>query len=118
MNSTSMATPSPPDLFENPAAWGGALPANQPEMVYMLLDGAKDMHIAAGNAGGSFFVENLRSELHPIRSTLEHYAATAVIEGADAGGACGVVFHPQAKAVRLRVTATTTRTTYDIDRWD
>lgn len=85
-------------------------------MLFLLLDGMSDKHVAAGNPGGGFFTESLKSELHPIRSTLEHYVKNAVIEGANE--VAGVAFHDGAMPITVRVTTGRTRANYNIDRWD
>lgn len=106
-------------ITPSPTRWNPSrVPANNPESVYLLLEGAKDQNVIAGNAGGGFFTESLKAELYPIRSTLEHYAANAIIEGAAEAGACGVAIHDGAKPVQVRVTTGTVRANYNIDRWE
>ena len=71
---------------------------------------------------GGFFVENLKSLYHPIRSTLEAHAQAVPIAGVDSASACGIAFQKNNKAredaFQLRVTAGGVRSVYKIDRWD
>lgn len=84
--------------------------------VFFLLEGCKD---STEGEGRGFFVETLRSDFHPIRSTLEAYAATAPISGADKANAAGLGFNDQAPwNLRVRVTTQDSVATYLIDRWD
>lgn len=107
----------PTAIIPAPHLWNAERrPANQPDMLFLLLDGMSDKHVAAGNPGGGFFTESLKSELHPIRSTLEHYVKSAVIEGANE--VAGVAFHEAAIPLHLRVTTGKIRANYIIDRWD
>lgn len=106
-------------ITPGPSHWNAdRIPANQPEIVILLLEGARDIHVMRGGAGGGFFPEILKSELHEIRKTLEHYALNAVIEGAKDAEACGVMLHDKARPVQVRVTTRGVRANYTIDRWD
>jgi len=84
--------------------------------VILILDGARDL---VYTQGAGFFPEQLRSELHPVRSTLEAYAKTAVVAGKDEATACGLDLRKGSNRNHLlRVTTKTGRASYQIDRWD
>ncbi len=89
---------------------------HQGASVVFLLAGARDTsHVA----GGGLFCENLRSEYHPIRRTLEAHFNQATIEGRDEAEACGLCLSKGGvwNAV-LRVTSGGIRAEYTLDRWD
>jgi hypothetical protein len=102
-----------------PAAWGtGTAARHHGNDALLLLDGARDLR---HDKGGGFFPESLKSELHPIRATLEAYAKSATIEGRDEATACGYLLSAGAKAwtCTLRITAKGgLRSTVQLDRWD
>lgn len=80
----------------------------------MILAGAADTGTGAGNA---LFPDNLRSELHGVRSTIEAYSKNAVIGGLDEASACGIGFSSGLTSP-IRVTVRGATTEYFIDRWD
>jgi hypothetical protein len=85
--------------------------------VLFLLEGARDLKY---KSGGGFFPETLKSEYHEIRSTMEAYAGSAVIEGKEKAEACGLSLH---KGGSWRATFRVTSkgglsVVYELDRWD
>lgn len=70
-----------------PYHWNGNAAANQKEGILMALRGCRDVR---RTSGGGFLPEFLRSELREIRSSLDAYARSARVEGADKAAACGV----------------------------
>jgi hypothetical protein len=100
-----------------PAMWDAEQSMkHQGSSVFFLLENARDK---SHTAGGGMFVENLKSDYHPVRRTLEAYFKSAVIEGKDEAEACGLFLSKGTKwdAV-FRVTARGVRTDYALDRWD
>ena len=82
----------------------------------LILDGARDLLYATG---AGFFPEDLRSELHPVRSTMEAYVKAAVVAGKDAATACGLDLRKGGRWNHLlRVTSRIGRASYLLDRWD
>jgi hypothetical protein len=103
----------------SPAHWYGNKATNQSNGVVAILDGARDVeHVRSGG----FFPENLRSEYHPVRGTMEAYAQQAVIADKDKATACGLMLQAgvgQWTGAMFRVTTSTgTVATYNLDRWD
>ena len=93
------------------------MPHHGSSVLFALL-GAKDIN---HKRGGGFFVENLKSDYHQIRRTLEAYVQGATIEGKDEATACGLLLqkHPQPWGTHtFRVTSKGVKTTYLLDRWD
>lgn len=100
-----------------PAMWDAERSlAHQGSSVCFVLESARDK---SHTAGGGLFVENLKSDYHPVRRTLEAYFKSAVIEGKDEAEACGLCLSKGSKwdAV-FRVTSRGIRTDYMLDRWD
>jgi len=65
------------------------------------------------------FPEFLKSELHPIRSTIEAYSRSAKMEGAEDASACGLTIRAgQPGNIHVRVLSRGVLTQYNIDRWD
>ncbi|HEY0135834.1 MAG TPA: hypothetical protein VGB85_17235, partial [Nannocystis sp.] len=91
--------------------------SHQGQSVVFILDGARDMKYSKGAA---FFPEFLRSEYHSIRSTMEAYAKSAVVEGKDEAEACGLVLTKGGNWNHVfRVTSKNgVQVDYKIDRWD
>lgn len=84
--------------------------------VMFVICGARDTRYSSS---GGLFVEQLRSEFHPIRATLEAFIKTAPIAGRDDATACGLICAKGGSwNVQLRVTKGNIRTTYKLDRWD
>jgi hypothetical protein len=102
-------------IVPSPNLWGERPLAQHGRHVFFLLEGCRDM---ARGVGRGFFTETLRSEFHPIRSTLDAYAAAAVIAGAEDAGACGIGMSDQAPwGLMLRVRTASAVSTYLIERW-
>ncbi len=99
-----------------PSAWNGGF-EHQGNGAYFLLEGARDVGY---ERSAGFFTETLRSELHPIRATMEAYMMNAVVEGALEATACGIAIQQgKPSDCVFRVTAKTgIQTDYKIDRWD
>jgi hypothetical protein len=102
-----------------PFMWASsdAFPHQDPGALF-ILKGCKD---TTYRGGALFFPEQLRSEYHSIRSTLEAHARTAKLSGGDAPSqACGLAVRggKGACATTVRVFDGHVTTTYTIDRWD
>lgn len=103
-------------ISESPNMWGETPMPQHGQHVFFLLDGCKD---TTPGVGRGFFVETLRAEFRPIRSTLEAYAAGATIAGAESATACGIGMSDQTPwDLNVRVTTPGGVSTYRIDRWD
>jgi len=90
-----------------PYHWNGNAAANQKEGILMALRGCRDVR---RTSGGGFLPEFLRSELREIRSSLDAYARSARVEGADKAAACGVALMKTADVATGRVAASSTAT--------
>ena len=103
-------------IVPSPNLWSDTPALHHGRHMFFLLDGCKD---TAQGIGRGFFVETLRSELRPIRQTLEAYAASATITGAEESTACGLGMTDNAPwGLTLRVHTATTTQTITIDRWE
>lgn len=107
-------------VSELPCLWGEKPLKHQGEGVVLILDGARDVR---HTASGGFFVENLKSEFHSIRRTLEAYMMRASIAGKEEASACGYDLRKgnpwnHFGGVTVRVTSGGVRTMYKLDRWD
>jgi hypothetical protein len=91
--------------------------SHQGKSVFFLLEGAKD---SGYRSGAAFFPETLRSEFHPVRSTMEAYAQRAILAGKDEATACGVKAEEGKRwSYTFRVmNKAGQRLTYTLDRWD
>lgn len=69
------------------------------------------------NSGLSLFPETLRSELHPIRSTIEAFSRRGRLGGQEEASANGIGTSEN-MPVMVRVTTNIGVTAYKIDRWD
>ncbi|WP_441286529.1 hypothetical protein ACSRUE_29770 [Sorangium sp. KYC3313] len=101
-----------------PTMWDGPDKyPHQGQSVFFLLDGARDVN---HERSGGFFPEDLRSEYHGIRATMEAYAKNATIAGAKEASACGIKLRKSAGTwdYLFRVTTKNGRVTYKLDRWD
>lgn len=84
--------------------------------VVFILDGCKD---TAHLRSGGMFPEQMKSEYHAVRRTLEAHFRDARIEGKDEAEACGIALvKGQAWNLTFRVTSKGVRTEYRLDRWD
>lgn len=99
-----------------PPQWYGGGHAHQGEGILVLLEGARDLRY---QSGAGFFPEQLRSELHAVRKTLEAFAKGDVVAGAPEATACGRDLRKGAAwDATLRVKSKAGRATYRLDRWD
>ena len=90
-----------------PYHWNGNAATNQKEGILMALRGCRDVR---RTSGGGFLPEFLRSELREIRSSLDAYARSARVEGADKAAACGVALMKTADVATQPVAASSTAT--------
>jgi len=101
-----------------PSMWGdaGKFPHHGQKVVF-ILKGAKDREYSEG---AGFFPAFLKSEYHEIRSTLEAYARSAVVEGKDDAEACGICLQKGTTwDYTFRVASKGgVRLVYKLDRWD
>ena len=101
-----------------PSMWNPAKRFDhQGEKAIFILKGARDTEY---KNGAGMFPEFLKSELHPVRATIEAYTKNAIIEGKDEAEACGIVLQKGvAWDFSFRVTAQGgVRVVYKLDRWD
>lgn len=94
-----------------PEQWNALNRPNGTKTALFVLSGARDHR----NGSLGLFPENMRSELHAIRSTIEAFSRAGTLSGADDASANGVA--PGATD-KVRVTTATGRVIYLIDRWD
>jgi hypothetical protein len=84
--------------------------------VVFVLDGCRD---TAHQRSGGMFPEQMKSEYHAVRKTLEAYFQNAAIEGKHEAEACGIALVKGATwNLTFRVTSRGVRSTYKLDRWD
>lgn len=85
--------------------------------VLFALEGAKDLNYLVG---GGMFPQNMRSEYHAVRSTMEAHFKSATIAGKHEAEVCGIslVKGPSMWNLVFRVTSRGVRTSYTLDRWD
>ncbi len=98
-----------------PSMWGSSPMPHLGEGVVLVLKGAVDKSLKSN----PLFPEQLKSELHEVRSTIEAFARTSMIHGRDRASACG--FDVRANApidAHLRVLSSGRWQRYKIDRWD
>lgn len=101
-----------------PFMWHGVGYDHQGEGAIFVLDGCRDTTITAG---AGFFPEQLKSEYHGIRATMEAFARSATIAGREQASACGLAIRKGQRGgeVRVRVTSRSgARVVYCVDRWD
>lgn len=102
-----------------PARWNDDANAyeHRGDGIILLLDGARESR----EAGNALFPEQMRSELHSVRSTIEAYSRGAKMNGLAEGSAVGIDLRKsQANSypATVRVTAGGRSQAYKIDRWD
>lgn len=84
--------------------------------VFFLLEGVKDL---SEGKGKGFIVETLKSELRPIRKTLQAFVGSTPIEDADEATACGVGYTKDKEwNLTVKVTSGNSSRVIKIDRWD
>lgn len=95
---------------------GAATFAHHGAGVVFVLDDCRDVSYAHS---GGMFPEQMKSEYHPARRTLEAHFAQAIVSGKDDASACGIALTKgQAAHIVLHVTSHGMRTSYQLDRWD
>jgi hypothetical protein len=103
-----------PSLWNNPENF-----AHKGEKAFFILQNARDKKYIKG---AGFFPESLKSEYHPIRSTMEAYAKNAVLSGKDDATGCGIGLQKDSSSwdsILLRVTSPDgMQVKYQLDRWD
>ena len=103
-------------ITTSPNLWGDREFSRAGRHMFFLLEGCLDPE---NGLGRGFFTEMLLPELHEIRRTLEAYAASSAIDGAEDATACGVGFTIDgAWDLLLRVTTANSKRLIKIDRWD
>jgi hypothetical protein len=91
--------------------------SHQGKSVFFILEGAKDSGYKS--AGNALFPSNLKAELHEIRSTIEAYSKSAIIEDYDNSSACGIKLeYGNSWDAVFRVTTNAGTAIYKLDRWD
>lgn len=104
-----------------PPMWGQEHPhEHHGSGAILLLQGARDMRWHENGGGMGFFPEQLRTELHPFRKTLEAYAKQATVAGGGQPMAAGIDLRKGGEwhGVQVRVTSRQGRALYVLDRWD
>jgi hypothetical protein len=104
-------------LTRGPAEWNSVnLPAHGKRLLFIMQDVADTM---GENVGTALFPEMLKSELNPIRKTIEAFNAQGKLEGLAQASACGVLVSNHAAAnVIVRVRSNGTEQLYKLDRWE
>ena len=103
-------------IVESPNMWGSTPMPQHGQHMFFLLDGCRD---TAQGVGRGFFVETLKGDLRPIRSTLEAHMATTPILGAEEASACGLGMNDQSPwDLVVRVQTEHATSTYRLDRRD
>lgn len=102
-------------IVPSPNTWNPKIPATRNGMLFVLA-GAKDLRYTRELC---LFPEDLKSELHPVRSTIEAYSKSGKLE-AVSQPVCGLYCSATNKAWDLKVKVTTkdSEQIYIIDRWD
>ncbi|MCB0059412.1 MAG: hypothetical protein KDE45_20385 [Caldilineaceae bacterium] len=100
-----------------PPMWNGGY-EHHGKGVMFVLAGAHETR----QAGAALFPENMKNELHGVRSVIEAYSKSATIEGMNEPHAAGIMFTPGHGTIRwnctLRVWSNGQPLTYQLDRWD
>lgn len=104
-----------------PWMWPGCPPSDHHgKGVLFVLAGCRDR---THRAGGGMFPEQMKSEYHAVRATMEAYIKSAPIAGGTEASACGIRFSAGTASARwtnrFRVTSTSGAVVvYHLDRWD
>lgn len=102
-------------VCKTPCHWYGKTTPGMVDGAFLILEGAKDQH----SPGLALFPEILRTELRPVRATIEAFSEKGTLEGAQKASACGLYFTADRSiGCRLRVTTSLGQQEYLIDRWD
>lgn len=103
-------------MCTNPPHWYKDM-SHQHKGMILVLKGAKDRKYQ--KSGSAIFPENLKSEFHPIRKTIEAFSKSAQLQGFDDASACGLfITSGGVLNHKLRVTTDLGTQEYVIDRWD
>jgi hypothetical protein len=101
-----------------PWHWGTRLTPGMGPGAILILRGAVDLN----DGGAGLFPELLRSELHPVRATIEAFSQTAKIGGREEASACGIGLNGSGKGIfghrLIRATTALSQQVYRIGRWD
>lgn len=98
-------------LTLRPHQWFSDEFKHQQKDAFAIIDQCLDVR---GGSSLCLFPEILRSELHPVRATIEAYSNRGKMEGKEDASACGL----RVIGARLRVTSKAGVAIYEIDRWD
>lgn len=103
-------------LCKNPPHWYKEQ-SHQHKGMILVLKGARDRRHQT--VGVALFPENLKSEFHPIRKTIEAFSKNSRLQGFDESSACGLFISSSGELNhQLRVTTALGVQDYCIDRWD
>lgn len=103
-------------ITKSPNLWGDRPVTHSGTHTFFILEGAKD---DSEGKGRGFFNEILKSDLRPMRKTLELYTGSTPIEGVDEATACGVGYSKDSEwNLTLKVTSGNSSRLVKIDRWD
>lgn len=103
-------------VTQYPNQWGSRPLPELADGAILLLEGAVDSRLNAGNA---LFPGMLKNQLREVRSTIEAYSKSAKFTGQDEASACGFSIRKGANEQALvRVLTGGAWTDYGIDRWD
>lgn len=101
-------------LCTNPPHWYKEM-SHQHKGMILVLKGARDQH----HSSLAIFPENLKSEFHAIRKTIEAFSKANKLQGFDEASACGLFISSGGELNhKLRVTTELGTQEYLIDRWD
>lgn len=86
--------------------------------VFFIIKDCKDSNYKT--CGNALFPENLRSELHSVRKTIEAYSKKAILGGYEEASVCGVFFMKQNRDwnTKFMVRVRGIDSVYHIDRWE
>lgn len=97
-----------------PHMWGGREPGNHGKGGMFVLKGAQCQRSGIGSA---LFPEDLKSEMHGVRSVIEAHSKSVDLEGRTEATACGLLMSSTFNRT-FRVTTPNGTGLYTIDRWD
>ena len=97
----------------NPHTWGGSPLPNHAVNATFVIKGA----LPSGVGGMAIFPENLKSELHEVRKTIDEASKTQKLGGLERDAAVGLAMG-ETGSVTIRVDDGVTITTYCVNAWD